>query len=104
MASTDMELEPSGAYSDLSSLCQLRFAARDLNLASRSPARSQLNGGLRTRFRGRGMEFEEVRLYQPGDDVRTGGWRVTARAHGTPTNIVREEREGLTVVVLSHAA
>ncbi len=100
MASTDMELEPSGAYSDLSSLCQLRFAARDLNLASRSPARSQLSGGLRTRFRGRGMEFEEVRLYQPGDDVRTIDWRVTARTQVTHTKIFREERERPTFMVL----
>src|SRR5690625_6794125 len=100
MASTDMALEPSGASSDLSSLCQLRFAARDLNLASRSPARSQLSGGLRTRFRGRGMEFEEVRLYQPGDDVRTIDWRVTARTQVTHTKIFREERERPTFMVL----
>lgn len=100
MASTYMELEPSGAYSDLGRLCQLRFAARDLNLASRTHARSQLSGGLRTRFRGRGMEFEEVRLYQPGDDVRTIDWRVTARTQVTHTKIFREERERPTFIVL----
>src|SRR5690554_549017 len=100
MTSTHMELEPSGAYSDLSHLCQLRFAARDLNLASRTPARSQLSGGLRTRFRGRGMEFEEVRLYQPGDDVRTIDWRVTARTQVTHTKVFREERERPTFMVL----
>ncbi|MFO0949308.1 MAG: DUF58 domain-containing protein [Planctomycetota bacterium] len=50
-------------------------------------------------FRGRGMEFDEVREYQPGDDVRTIDWNVTARA-GTPF-IKRfcEERE-LTVMFL----
>lgn len=99
-----MELEPSGAYADLSQLCQLRFAAGDLNLASRSPARSQLSGGLRTRFRGRGMEFEEVRLYQPGDDVRTIDWRVTARTQVTHTKIFREERERPTFMVLDQRA
>lgn len=100
MTSTHMDLEPSGAYCDLGRLCQLRFAARDLNLASRTPARSQLSGGLRTRFRGRGMEFEEVRLYQPGDDVRTIDWRVTARTQVTHTKVFREERERPTFMVL----
>ncbi|MDQ2075621.1 DUF58 domain-containing protein [Marinimicrobium sp. ABcell2] len=87
------DLDPKGAYCELSSLCQLRFAARDMNLFSRTPARSQLSGGLRTRIRGRGMDFEEVRLYQAGDDVRTIDWRVTARTQVTHTKIFREERE-----------
>ena len=50
-------------------------------------------------FRGRGMEFDEVREYQPGDEIRTIDWNVTARA-GTPfVKRFREERE-LTVVFL----
>jgi len=32
-----------------------------------------------SRFKGRGMEFDEARLYQPGDDIRSIDWRVTAR-------------------------
>jgi uncharacterized protein (DUF58 family) len=39
------------------------------------------------------MEFEEVRIYQPGDDIRTIDWRVTARTQITHTKIFREERE-----------
>ena len=46
-----------------------------------------------TPFRGRGMEFDEVRLYQPGDDVRTMDWRVTARTGKAHTKLFREERE-----------
>jgi len=56
-------------------------------------------GNYKSVFRGRGMEFDEVRPYQPGDDVRTIDWNVTARA-GTPfLKRFSEERE-LTVIFL----
>ena len=42
-------------------------------------------GQYKSVFRGRGMEFDEVREYQPGDDVRTIDWNVTART-GTPSS------------------
>ena len=44
-------------------------------------------------FKGRGMEFDESRLYQPGDDTRNIDWRVTARTGKTYTKLFREERE-----------
>ena len=50
-------------------------------------------------FKGRGIEFEEVREYQPGDDVRTIDWNVTARTGRPFVKNYREERE-LTVVLL----
>jgi uncharacterized protein (DUF58 family) len=50
-------------------------------------------GNYRTRFRGRGMEFAEVRAYQNGDDVRCIDWRVTARRGQTHTKLFHEERE-----------
>ena len=84
---------PSGAYSDLETLLTSRFAARDLSLRQRKKALSQLAGPNKTRFRGRGIEFEEVRTYQPGDDIRTIDWRVTARSGGAYTKMFREERE-----------
>ena len=46
-----------------------------------------------SRFKGRGMEFDETRLYQPGDDIRSIDWRVTARTGKTHTKVFREERE-----------
>ena len=55
--------------------------------------RSQMIGGHLSRFRGRGMEFDEARPYQPGDDVRTLDWRVTARTGQPHTKLYREERE-----------
>jgi len=59
-----------------------------------------LAGEYSSAFRGRGMEFEEVREYQPGDDVRTIDWNVTARMHNIPyVKEYREERE-LTLMLL----
>lgn len=68
------------------------------------PARST-NGALQSKIKGRGMEFDEVRHYQAGDDVRTIDWRVTARTGSPHTKLFREERERpvLFVVDLSHA-
>lgn len=51
------------------------------------------NGAYLSRFKGRGMEFDEVRLYQHGDDIRSIDWRVTARYGKTHTKVYREERE-----------
>jgi uncharacterized protein (DUF58 family) len=50
-------------------------------------------GGYHSRFRGRGMEFAEVRTYLPGDDVRSIDWRVTARRGKVHTKLFHEERE-----------
>lgn len=82
-----------GVYTDLRSLTRLRSQADDLGIFSRGATRSLLLGNVRSRFRGRGMEFEEVRLYQPGDDVRSIDWRVSARMGRTHTKIFAEERE-----------
>lgn len=54
-------------------------------------------------FKGRGMEFAEVRLYQPGDDVRTLDWNVTARTGVPHVKRFAEERE-LTVMLLVDAS
>lgn len=55
--------------------------------------RAQYNGGYSSRFKGRGMEFDEARLYQAGDDIRSIDWRVTARTGKAHTKLFREERE-----------
>lgn len=55
--------------------------------------RAKQSGGFVSRFKGRGMEFDETRLYQAGDDIRSIDWRVTARTGKTHTKIFREERE-----------
>jgi uncharacterized protein (DUF58 family) len=56
-------------------------------------------GMYRSAFKGRGLEFEEVREYQPGDDIRSIDWNVTAKLQHPYVKIFREERE-LTVMLL----
>ena len=51
-------------------------------------------GAYVSHFKGRGMEFDESRPYQPGDDPRNIDWRVTARSSEAYTKLFREEREG----------
>lgn len=55
--------------------------------------RSRMTGEYLSPFRGRGMEFDEARIYQPGDDIRNIDWRVTARTGRVHTKMFREERE-----------
>lgn len=78
---------------DLDDLLILRGAAQRLKLHSRGPARALLLGSHRSSQRGRGLEFEEVRQYVPGDDPRSIDWRVTARRGRPHTKLYREERE-----------
>lgn len=54
----------------------------------------------RSVFSGRGMEFDESRIYRPGDDFRTIDWRVTARTGKVHTKLFREERERPVFVLL----
>ena len=82
-----------GIYTDQASLLNTRHWAKDFKLFSRQAARSMLLGETRSRFRGRGMEFEEVRAYQAGDDIRSIDWRVSARTGGTFTKLFCEEHE-----------
>ena len=78
---------------DLADLVALRSAAQGLSLHAHRPALARLQGAQRSAQRGRGLEFEEVRLYTPGDDVRQIDWRVTARRGRPHTKQFREERE-----------
>jgi uncharacterized protein (DUF58 family) len=86
-------LSDHGIVTNLASLLSARHWAQGLSLFSRQAARNLLLGNVRSRFRGRGMEFEEVRRYQAGDDIRTIDWKVSARAQGTFTKLFCEERE-----------
>lgn len=62
--------------------------------------RSLQTGAYVSHFRGRGMEFDESRPYQPGDDPRSIDWRVTARSATAYTKLFREERERPVLVVV----
>ena len=91
-----------GAYVELDDLLGLRFAGRATPRQRRTVARDP--GGLRlSRLRGRGIDFAEVRLYQPGDDVRTIDWRVTARKNKPHTKVFREDRERPTLILVDQS-
>ncbi|MCJ8272532.1 MAG: DUF58 domain-containing protein [Psychrosphaera sp.] len=64
-----------------------------LDLSPRHTNQSKLAGNYLAKSKGRGMEFDEVRHYNPGDDIRTIDWRVTARTGTTHTKLFREEKE-----------
>ena len=59
-------------------------------------------GAYVSHFRGRGMEFDESRPYQPGDDPRSIDWRVTARSTTAYTKLFREERERPVLVMVDY--
>jgi len=75
-----------------STLIGLNRDAAGISLVSNS-IKAHQSGGFLSAFRGRGMEFHESRLYQPGDDIRSIDWRVTARSGKTHTKVYQEERE-----------
>jgi uncharacterized protein (DUF58 family) len=77
---------------NLKTLIDLSVPAAGLTLRQQT-IRAGLNGSYVSGFKGRGMEFDETRLYQPGDDIRSIDWRVTARSGKAHTKIFREERE-----------
>jgi uncharacterized protein (DUF58 family) len=82
-----------GTRLELEELIRLRAAARGLELGARRQALSVQSGGYLSAYRGRGLEFDEVRAYQEFDDARTIDWRVTARRGRPHTKLFREERE-----------
>ena len=80
-------------YPDFQELLKLGYRASKLNLMSRRKVRSIVSGDHRSPFRGKGLEFEEVREYTPGDDVRSIDWNVSARYGDPYVKVFREERE-----------
>lgn len=77
----------------------LRREMRRLEVRARQAMDAGLAGQYRSAFRGRGLEFEEVREYRWGDDIRTIDWNVTARSGELHVKLFREERD-LTVLLL----
>jgi len=82
-----------GTQVDLAELIALRQEARRLDIAPRGKVLATRSGGHLSRFRGRGVEFDESRAYQPGDDPRNMDWRLTARSGHPHVKLFREERE-----------
>ncbi|MEM8606208.1 MAG: DUF58 domain-containing protein [Myxococcota bacterium] len=87
-------------YVDLHELAALKHAGQSFAFLPRQPVTSLLSGRRASRLRGRGLSFEEMRLYQPGDDPRTIDWKATARTRETHVRVYTEERERPAVLVV----
>jgi uncharacterized protein (DUF58 family) len=77
---------------------------RRIEICTRRLSTDSLHGGTKSRFRGRGMDFDEVREYEPGDDVRAIDWNATARTGRVFVKKYREERQLTIVFVVDMSA
>lgn len=81
------------AYITLDDLLRLRHRAKGFSFLPKQPVHSLLAGRHASRLRGRGLEFEELRPYYEGDDVRAIDWRATARLGAPQLRVYTEERD-----------
>lgn len=85
---------PKDVFTSLEELLRMERVARHFSLRpNRQKVSSILGGKHASKLRGRGLDFEEVRLYAKGDDIRNIDWKVTARTKQTHTRVFSEEKE-----------
>jgi uncharacterized protein (DUF58 family) len=83
---------------------ELLAALRTIEIFTARLANEQLSGTYSSSFKGQGLAFREVRPYQPGDDVRTIDWNVSARMSETFVKVFVEEREMTVMLVVDLSA
>lgn len=77
---------------------------RKYEIQIRKAINSQMQGDFHSIFKGSGLEFDDVRPYQYGDDIRTIDWNVSAKGHGTFVKTFREEKEQTVFFILDVSA
>ena len=77
---------------------------RKYEIQIRKAINSQMQGDFHSIFKGSGIEFDDVRAYQYGDDVRTIDWNVSAKGHGTFVKTYKEEKEQSVFFILDVSA
>jgi uncharacterized protein (DUF58 family) len=92
--------ETGAVYIDTASLARLRHDAHGFSFLPRQPIHSLLSGRKRSRLRGRGLDFEELRHYRPGDDIRDMDWRVTNRTGKPHIRVYTEERDRQVILLV----
>ncbi len=92
--------QATGAAVSLQQLLMQRYAAKTLEYLAHTRSIAGISGLHLSKMRGRGIDFEEFRPYQPGDDIRLIDWRVTARTNRPFTKVFREERERPVIIAV----
>ncbi|QJI38022.1 DUF58 domain-containing protein [Pseudomonas sp. ADAK13] len=87
-------------YVSLGQLMALQFQTRGLSFVARQPQGSILAGNHASRLRGRGLNFDELRRYQPGDDLRHLDWRASLRTGKPVVRTFTEERDRPALIVV----
>ncbi len=87
-------------YASLPDLVRLQHRASGFSFLPKQPIHSLLAGRHGSRLRGRGLDFEELRQYLPGDDPRTIDWKVTARTGKPFVRVFTEERDRPVLLVV----
>ncbi len=77
---------------------------RNYQIQIRKAINNQMQGDFHSVFKGSGLEFDDVRAYQWGDDVRSINWNVTAKGHGTFVKTFKEEKEQLVFFLIDVSA
>jgi len=83
---------------------ELLRALKKIEITTNRLATEQLSGNYTSVFKGQGLAFREVRQYQPGDDVRTIDWNVSARMNEAYVKVFVEEREMTMMLVVDISA
>ena len=95
---------PKDIFVSLNDLLKMEHLSKGFSfLASKQKVRSILGGKHASKLRGRGLDFEEVRNYVPGDDIRNIDWKVTARTQKTHSRVYSEEKEKPTLIVVDQS-
>ncbi len=89
-----------GVYVDLEELIALEQRGRRVSFLPKQPVHSLLSGRFASRMRGRGLNFEEIRDYRAGDDIRSIDWKVTARLQKPHVRVFNEERDRQALLVV----
>ncbi len=93
-----------GITANINELLSLRFQAQNIQFFNSQRVNTNQVGQHVSRARGRGMDFEEVRHYQPGDDIRLMHWPLTARLGKPYTKVYKEERERAIYFIVDQTA
>jgi uncharacterized protein (DUF58 family) len=96
----DEQARTAGVYVDLDELIALEQRGRRVSFLPKQPVHSLLSGRFASRMRGRGLNFEEIRDYRSGDDVRSIDWKVTARLQKPHVRVFNEERDRQALLVV----